>query len=216
MIRVVVVEDHPMFRKGLVALLGELDAVDVVGEAASGEQAEEAVAALDPDVVLMDLHLAGTNGVEATARITARHPRVAVLVLTMFDDDSKILGAMQAGARGYLLKEAAPEEIVRAVEAVAADQAVFGGAAAARVLAALRTTTEVVRPLPMLTDREAQVLDLMAQGLTNASIAARLYLSDKTVRNHVSNIFTKLGVSNRGAAVAKARDVGLGVARPSD
>lgn len=202
-----------MFRSGLVALLGELEGLEVVGEAASGDEATEVVGSVDPDVVLMDLHLPGTNGIEATARITARHPRVAVLVLTMFDDDSRILGAMQAGARGYLLKEASAEEIVRAVEAVAAGQAVFGGRAAARVLAALRARKDVARPLPLLTDREAEVLDLMAQGLTNASIAERLYLSDKTVRNHVSNIFTKLGVSDRGAAVARARDVGLGLAR---
>lgn len=210
MIRVVVVEDHPMFRNGLVALLGEIDGIDVVGQAATGEQADEIVAAVDPDVVLMDLHLPGISGVQATSRITARQPRVAVLVLTMRDDDASILGATRAGARGYLLKEAAPEEIVRAVQAVAAGQAVFGGAAAARMLAALRGVTEEPRPLAMLTDREAQVLELMAKGLTNASIAERLYLSDKTVRNHVSNIFTKLGVSDRGAAVARARDVGLG------
>lgn len=210
MIRVVVVEDHPMFRNGLVALLGELDGIEVVGEAATGEQAEEVVAALDPDVVLMDLHLPGMSGVEATSRITTRQPRVAVLVLTMLDDDSSLLGAMRAGARGYLLKEAAPQEIVRAVEAVAAGQAVFGGAAAARMLAALSAVTEGPRPLPMLTDREAEVLELMATGLTNTFIAERLYLSDKTVRNHVSNIFTKLGVSDRAAAVARARDVGLG------
>ncbi len=210
MIRVVVVEDHPMFRNGLVALLGELDGIEVVGQAATGEEADEVVAALDPDVVLMDLHLPGISGVEATSHITTRQPHVAVLVLTMLDDDSSLLGAMRAGARGYLLKEAAPEEIVRAVEAVAAGQAVFGGTAAARMLAALRGVTEGPRPLPTLTDREAQVLELMARGLTNTFIAERLYVSDKTVRNHVSNIFTKLGVSDRAAAVARARDVGLG------
>lgn len=210
MIRVVVVEDHPMFRNGLVALLDELDGIEVVGQAATGEQADEVVAALDPDVVLMDLHLPGISGVEATSHITTRQPHVAVLVLTMLDDDSSLLGAMRAGARGYLLKEAAPEEIVRAVEAVAAGQAVFGGTAAARMLAALRGVAEGPRPLPTLTDREVQVLELMARGLTNTFIAERLYVSDKTVRNHVSNIFTKLGVSDRAAAVARARDVGLG------
>ena len=174
-----------MFRNGLVALLSEIDGIGVAGEAATGEQADEVVAALDPDVVVMDLHLPGISGVEATSRITARQPRVAVLVLTMRDDDSSILGAMRAGARGYLLKEAAPDEIVRAVQAVAAGQAVFGGAAAARMLAALTALTEGPRPLPMLTHREAHVLELMAKGLTNTSIAERLYLSDKTVRNHV-------------------------------
>lgn len=209
-IRVVVVEDHPLFRNGLVALLGDLEGFDVVGQAASGEEADELVAAADPDVVLMDLHLPGISGVETTARITARHPRVAVLALTMLKDDSTIIAAVQAGARGYLLKEATPDEIVRAVGGVAAGQVVFGGAAAARVLASLGERNRAVRGVPDLTDREAEVLGLMAQGLTNAAIAERLYLSDKTVRNHVSNIFTKLGVSDRAAAVARARDVGFG------
>lgn len=210
MIRVVVVEDHPMFRNGLVGLLSELDGIEVVGQGSTGEQGVEVVAALDPDVVLMDLHLPGITGIEAISQIIARHPGVAVLVLTMLGDDSSILGAMRAGARGYLLKEAAPEEIVRAVEAVAGGQAVFGGEAATRALATLKAVKEGPRPFPMLTDREAEVLALMAEGLTNSAIAERLYLSDKTVRNHVSNIFTKLGVGDRGAAVARARDVGLG------
>lgn len=213
LIRVVVVEDHPLFRSGLVGILGDLDGFEVVGEAASGEQADELVAATDPDVVLMDLHLPGISGVEITARINARQPDTAVLVLTMLDDDATILAATQAGARGYLLKEATPDEIVRAVEGVAAGQAVFGGAAAARVLTALADPNRGVRPLPDLTEREVEVLGLMARGLTNSAIAERLYLSDKTVRNHVSNIFTKLGVSDRAAAVARARDVGLGDTR---
>ena len=209
-IRVVVVEDHPMFRNGLVALLDDEEGIEVAGQAASGEVAVEVVTALDPDVVLMDLHLPGLSGIEATSQITDRQPRTAVLALTMLDDESTILSAMRAGARGYLLKEATPDEIVRTVLAVAAGQAVFGGAAATRTLAALRATRHETRPFPILTDRETEVLDLIARGLTNASIAERLYLSDKTVRNHVSNIFTKLGVSDRAAAVAHARDGGLG------
>lgn len=212
-IRVVVVEDHPLFRNGLVALLSDLDRIEVVGQAATGEQADELVAAVDPDVVLMDLHLPGISGVETTARITARQPNTAVLALTMLEDDASVLAAMQAGARGYLLKEATPDEIVRAVEGVASGQAVFGGAAATRVLAVLINRNKGIRPLPDLTEREVEVLGLMARGLTNAAIAERLYLSGKTVRNHVSNIFTKLGVSDRAAAVARARDVGLGGSR---
>lgn len=212
MLRVVVVEDHPMFRAGLVALLGDLDTIEVVGQAASGEQAVEVVAAVLPDVVLMDLHLPGMDGIETTALITAQQPAVAVLALTMLEDADTIVAAVQAGARGYLLKEATPTEIVQALRAVAAGQAVFGGIAATRALAALATAA-AARPLPQLTEREAQILDLMARGLTNAAISERLFLSDKTVRNHVSNIFTKLGVSDRAAAVAQARDVGLGRSR---
>ncbi|MDP8967870.1 MAG: response regulator transcription factor [Actinomycetota bacterium] len=213
MLRVVVVEDHPMFRAGLVALLGDLNTIEVVGQAATGEQAVEVVAAGQPDVVLMDLHLPGMDGIETTALITAQQPTVAVLALTMLEDADTIVAAVQAGARGYLLKEATPTEIVHAVTAVAAGQAVFGGIAATRALAALATAEPATRPLPQLTEREAEILDLMARGLTNAAISERLFLSDKTVRNHVSNIFTKLGVSDRAAAVAQARDVGLGRSR---
>lgn len=209
-LRVVVVDDHPMFRQGLVALLGAIDRVDVVGEAGTGEEAQKVVAEVVPDVVLMDLNLPGMSGTEATARITAQHPGVAVLALTMLEDQANIVDVIKAGARGYLLKEATPEEIVRALDAVANGQAVFGGAAATRVLAALAASERETQPLPELTDREREVLDLLARGLTNAAIAQRLHVSDMTVRNHVSNIFTKLGVNDRAAAVARARDVGLG------
>ena len=208
-IQVVVVEDHPMFRKGLVALLDDQDGIEVTGQAATGEEAVNVVDALQPNVVLMDLHLPGMSGIEAASQITDRQPHIAVLALTMLNDDTTLLSAMRAGARGYLLKEATPEEIVRTIHAVASGQAVFGGAAAVRALAALRDTKQEHRPFPTLTDRETEVLTLMGRGLTNASIAERLYLSDKTVRNHVSNIFTKLGVNDRAAAVAHARDVGL-------
>jgi DNA-binding NarL/FixJ family response regulator len=209
-LRVVVVDDHPMLRQGLVALLGAIDRVEVVGEAGTGEEAQGVVAEVVPDVVLMDLNLPGMSGTEATAGITAQHSGVAVLALTMLEDQANIVAAIRAGARGYLLKEATPEEIVRALDAVANGQAVFGGAAATRVLTALAADERETQPLPELTDREREVLGLLARGLTNAAIAQRLYVSDKTVRNHVSNIFTKLGVNERAAAVARARDVGLG------
>lgn len=209
-VRVVVVEDHPMFRAGLLALFGDLPGFEVVGHAADGDQAEAIIAAVEPDVVLMDLHLPGISGIETTARITARHPRTAVLVLTMLEDDSTILAAVGAGARGYLLKEATPDEIVRAVQSVSTGQVVFGGTAATRVLAGLSATQRGRTPMGDLTEREHQLLTLVARGLTNAAIAERLHLSDKTVRNHVSNIFAKLGVSDRAAAVARARDVGIG------
>ncbi len=210
MIRVMVVEDHPVFAEGLVALFRDLPEVEVVGVAGTGEAAVELVDQVVPDVVLMDLHLPGISGIEATSRITARHPGVAVLALTMLSDDASILAAVRAGARGYLLKEATPADIVRSLEAVASGQVVFGAATGSRVLAALTASAVRPRPVPELTERELEVLDLVAAGLTNNAIARRLYLSEKTVRNHVSNIFAKLGVSDRAAAVARARDAGLG------
>ncbi len=206
-VRVLVVDDHPLFREGLAALLHDLPAIELVGQAANGQQALEQVAALAPDVVLMDLHMPDMDGTEATRRIVVDHPRTAVLVLSMLEDDASIFEAMRAGARGYLLKEATLDEIARALEAVAGGQAIFGGAAAARVLASLTAPTRTTG-LAGLTEREEEVLRLLAQGLTNAAIAERLYLSDKTVRNHVSNIFAKLNVSDRAAAVARARGAG--------
>lgn len=205
-----VVEDHPIYAEGLVALFRELPEIEVVGVAGTAEAAIELVEHNTPDVILMDLHLPGMSGVQATSHITARHPGVAVLALTMLSDDETILAAIRAGARGYLFKEAPQEEIVRSLQAVAAGQVVFGPSAGSRVLAALATEAARPRPLPELTDREREVLDLIATGLTNHAIAQRLFLSEKTIRNHVSNIFAKLGVSGRSAAVARARDAGLG------
>ncbi|MCK2220355.1 response regulator transcription factor [Actinomadura sp. ATCC 31491] len=211
MIRVMVVEDHPVFAEGLAALLREAPEVEVVGVAGTGEAAVELAGREAPEVVLMDLHLPGISGVEATSRILARDPRVAVLALTMLTDDETVLAAIRAGARGYLLKEATGEDIVRSLRAVAAGQVVFGASAGDRVLAALAAPAARPRPLPELTEREVEILDLVAAGLTNQAIARRLVLSEKTVRNHVSNIFAKLHVSDRSAAVAHARDAGLGV-----
>ena len=208
-VRVLVVDDHPMFREGLCGLIRELPSIDLIGQAATGEEALELVGASAPDVVLMDLHMPGMGGIEATRRMTAAHPEVAVLVLSMLDDDQTLRAAVAAGARGYLLKESTPDEIVGAINSVVSGQAVFGGAIGSRVLAAL-STRPASRALDGLTDREEEVLDLLARGLTNTAIAERLGLSGKTVRNHVSNLFTKLGVADRAAAVAKARDAGFG------
>ncbi|MFF0862120.1 response regulator [Nonomuraea sp. NPDC003560] len=205
-----VVEDHPVFAEGLVALLGDAPEIDVVGVASTGEAAVELAGRVAPEVVLMDLHLPGISGVEATARILADRPETVVLALTMLTDDESVLAAIRAGARGYLLKESTGEDIVRSVRAVAAGQVVFGASTGERLLSVLATTAARPRPLPELTDREVEILDLVAVGLNNQAIARRLVLSEKTVRNHVSNIFAKLHVSDRSAAVARARDAGLG------
>jgi DNA-binding NarL/FixJ family response regulator len=211
-IRVVVADDHPVFRRGLVGVLGEADDVDVVAEAADGEQAVAVAVTERPDVVLMDLNMAGTGGVEATRRIATAAPEVAVLVLTMYDDRDSVGAALRAGARGYLVKGAGGERIVDAVRAVAAGEAVFGADVAAQVLDRLvdqRSPRE--GPFPTLTERELEVLDLIAGGSSNTEIARTLVVSDKTVRNHVSNIFAKLGVPDRAQAIVRAREAGLGV-----
>lgn len=210
MIRVMVVEDHPVFAEGLVALLGDVREIDVVGVASTGEAAVDLAGRVAPEVVLMDLHLPGISGVEATSRILADRPEVVVLALTMLTDDETVLAAIRAGARGYLLKESTGEDIVRSVRAVAAGQVVFGASTGDRLLSVLAATSARPRPLPELTDREVEILDLVAVGLNNQAIARRLVLSEKTVRNHVSNIFAKLHVSDRSAAVVRARDAGLG------
>lgn len=206
-LRVVVVDDHPVFRQGLRVLLEELGVV-VVAEAEDGAAAVRTTLEERPDVVLMDLQMPGVGGIEATRQITDRAPGVKVLVLTMVDDDQAVHAAVRAGALGYLLKGAGLEEIRRTLDAVAAGQAVY----AAQVARRLRTlfATSASTPFPMLSERERGVLALMSEGLANPDIARRLFLSDKTVRNYVSSIFTKLGVTTRAEAIARARDAGLG------
>ncbi|MGA8258200.1 MAG: response regulator transcription factor [Nocardioides sp.] len=209
--RVVVVDDHPLYRDGLVTALATLDDVTVVGEAPDGETGLEVVASTAPDVVVMDLHMPGIGGIEATRRISEHHPQVAVLVLTMLDGDDSVFAAMRSGARGYLLKGADRHEIARALNAVSHGEVVFSSGIATRVLSFFAAgSTRSVDPFPELTEREREVLDLVARGMTNAEIARRLFVSDKTVRNHVSNVFSKLQVAGRAEAVARARDAGLG------
>jgi DNA-binding NarL/FixJ family response regulator len=216
-LRVVVADDHPMFREGLAATIDGLPRSKVVGQAATGLEAVELAQQAQPDVVVMDLHMPQMNGIDATRHITQRYPQVAVLVLTMLEDDASVVSAMQAGARGYLLKEANRADIGRALEAVAAGEIIFGPSVAARVLTLFSATTAVQQSgqsaFPELTDREQEILELVARGLTNPAIASRLYLSEKTVRNHVSNVFAKLHVTDRAAAVARARDRGYGSTR---
>jgi DNA-binding NarL/FixJ family response regulator len=217
MLRVVVADDHPMFREGLAATIDGLPRSKVVGQAATGLEAVELAQQAQPDVIVMDLHMPQLNGIDATRHISQRHPQVAVLVLTMLEDDASVVSAMQAGARGYLLKEANRAEIARALEAVVAGEVIFGPSVAARVLTIFSTTTASQQPgqpaFPELTDREQEILELVARGLTNSAIASRLFLSEKTVRNHVSNVFAKLHVTDRAAAVARARDRGYGLTR---
>ena len=211
-IRVVLADDHPVVRGGLRALLESLPLYEVVGEATDGESAVREVQLNKPDVVLMDVRMPGVDGLEATRRIRAATPDVAVLVLTMFDDDDTVFAAMKAGAQGYLLKGAEQGEIDRAIRAVVAGEAIFGPGVAARVLRHFSEPPTVRDdvPFPQLTDREREVLDLVAAGHRNAAIAEELFLSPKTVANHISSIFAKLAVADRSAAIVRARDEGMG------
>ena len=211
-IRILIADDHTLFRDGLRALFSSLPDIEVVGEAATGEQAVTAAAALQPDVVLMDIQMPGINGIEGTRRILNASPHIGIIVVTMFEDDDSVFAAMRAGARGYILKGADQGEMLRAIRAVANGDALFSAAIARRMMnyfAAPRPALPA-QVFPELTDREREVLGLIAQGFNNPEIAERLTLSQKTVRNHVSNIFSKLQVADRAQAIIRAREAGLG------
>jgi DNA-binding NarL/FixJ family response regulator len=210
-IRIIIADDHPVFRFGLRALLQTEPDTEVVGEATTGQEAIALAAELKPDIILMDLNMPDISGIEATRRILQKNPDVGILIITMFDDDS-VFAAMRAGARGYLLKGAEGEETLRAIRAVANGEAIFSPAVAKRVMQFLAQppSAEPEPAFPDLTPREREVLALLAQGLTNHAIAERLVLSPKTVRNHVSNIFSKLQVADRAEAIIQAREAGLG------
>lgn len=210
-IRLLVVDDHPVFRLGMVALLTSIDGFVVVGEAATVDEAVEQATAERPQVIMMDLQLGDGSGIDATRHILEQHPDIGVLAVTMMDDDDSVFAAMRAGARGYLLKGAAPADIERAVRSVANGEVILGPQVAAQAigfLAAGPPSGGVA--LPELTVREREILDLVARGLDNTSVSRRLALSPKTVRNHLSNIFTKLQVADRSQAIIRARDAGLG------
>jgi len=210
--RLLIADDHPAFRAGLRALLETARDLVVVGEVATGGAAVESAATLAPDVVLMDVNMPGIDGVEATRRIVDRAPHIAVLVLTMHDDDETVFAAIRAGARGYLLKGAQRAELLRAVRAVASGEAIFGPGVARRLVAYFGRPLPAadVTAFPELTDREREILDLVARGRSNAEITASLGVSPKTVRNHVSNVFSKLQVRDRAEAIVRAREAGLG------
>lgn len=211
LIRVVVADDHPIVREGLSALLSSLPDVEVVGVASNGRAAVKEVVTTRPDVAVLDLQMPDLDGIEATREIARAAPTVAVLVLTMFDDDGSVFAAMRAGARGYLVKGAEQEEIARAIRAVASGEVIFGPGIAQLVLgffAAPRPAAS--EPFPQLAARERQILDLLADGLSNTTIARRLGVAPKTVANNVSSIFMKLQVADRAQAIVRARDAGLG------
>jgi DNA-binding NarL/FixJ family response regulator len=211
-VRVVLADDHPMVRYGITAVLADAPEVAVVGEAADGEELLAAVAELRPDVVVTDLDMPGMTGAEATRELRRTHPDVAVLVLTLHDDDESLFAALRAGARGYLLKGADRAELVRGILSVAGGEAVYGAAVATRIVQFFTGAQQeyASQVFPELTDRERDVLSLIAAGKRNSEIATALTLSDKTVRNHVSNVLLKLQVPDRTAAALKARESGLG------
>lgn len=208
-IRVVIADDHPLFRDGLRTMLADHDSTECVGEAATGDEVLARVRDTRPDVVLMDLQMPGLDGIEATRRVLAAAPGTAVLVLTMFKDDTSVDAALRAGARGYLLKGAAQDELVRAIEAVADGHAVLGGPIADRVIQRLNRSVDHEERFPELTAREREVLRLLGRGLLNPGIGRELGISEKTVRNHVSSILMKLGVADRTQAALRARESGL-------
>jgi DNA-binding NarL/FixJ family response regulator len=226
-IRILIADDHLFYREGVRSLLKDVPDLEVVGEAVDGADVIDQATALQPDVILMDIKMPKLNGIEATRRIRESRPEICILIVTMFDDDDSVFATMRAGARGYVLKDADEDELVRAIRAVNRGEAIFSPAIAQRMIqyfaglsqhtsraesgaSPVGTTTPPASVFPDLTDREREVLDLIAQGRSNTEIAHRLVLSIKTVQNHVSNIFSKLQVADRSQAIVRARDAGLG------
>lgn len=211
-LRILLVDDHPLIRNGLRALLSSMTEMTVVGEATNGEEAIIQAAELQPDIILMDLHMPGLNGIEATRRILPASPRTGILVLTMLEDDASVFAAMRAGARGYLLKGADQADVLRAIRVVAHGEAIFSPSIAQRLMQYFANMQPILpkAAFPDLTDREREILGWIALGKSNAEIAEELVLSPKTVSNHVSTIFSKLQVVDRAQAVLRARQAGLG------
>lgn len=215
MIRLLIADDHTLFREGLRAILGTESDIEIAGEASTGARAVQLAASELPDVILMDIQMPEWNGIVATEKILDANPHIGIIVLTMLEDDDSVFAAMRAGARGYVLKGGDKAEMLRAIRAVAAGEALFGPAIAKRLVSffqEVRGLEQLAPPraFPDLTEREVQVLDLIARGYNNAEIAEKLFLSPKTVSNHISNIFNKLQVANRAQAIVRARQAGLG------
>src|SRR5215469_16335267 len=211
-LRILLVDDHPVVRKGLRALLASVPDMMVVAEATTGEEAVAQATELQPDIILMDLHMPGLNGIEATRRIVQTHPHIGILVLTMLEDDASVFAAMRAGARGYLLKGADQADVLRAIAAAAHGEAIFSPPIARRLMQYFANMQPMLpqAAFPDLTEREREILGLIAMGKSNVEIAEELVLSPKTVSNHVSNIFSKLQVVDRAQAVLRAKQAGLG------
>lgn len=214
-IRILIADDHRLFREGIRALLATTAEVGIVGEAEDGDSAVAACKALQPDIVLMDIHMPGLNGIQATQQILSEQPQTGIIMLTMLEDDASVFAAMRAGARGYLLKGANPDEMVSAIRAVAQGQALFGPAIATRLmnyfqdLGRMRLDAVAASPFPELTKRELEVLHLIAQGHSNQEIAQKLVISPHTMKNHITSIFSKLQVADRAQAIVLARRAGL-------
>lgn len=210
-LRILIADDHPLFRKGMRTLLTATADTEVIGEATTGREVIELAAALQPDVILMDLQMPGVNGIEATRQILQDSPNIRILVVTLFEDDASVFTVLRAGARGYILKDAKEDEILRAIRAVGSGEAIFSPAIATRLMEFFATPRPSASKeiFPTLTDREREILQLIARGSTNHDIARQLVLSVKTVNNYVSNIFSKLQVTDRAQAIIRARDAGL-------
>lgn len=215
-IRLLIADDHALFREGLQALFSATPGIEVVGEATTGEESIAIALKVRPEIVLMDINMPGVNGIEATRRILQANPTIGVIMVTMLEDDASLFSAMRAGARGYVLKGAHHQELLQTIRAVASGQALFGAPIAARILgffqdiAADKGATLPREVFPELTPRELEVLELIAQGANNSQIAEKLVVTDKTVRNHITSVFSKLQVADRAQAIIKARDAGLG------
>lgn len=213
-IRILIADDHLFYREGVRTLLKGVSDIEIVGDAISGNDAVEQSAQLQPDVILMDIKMPGLNGIEATRQILQTQPSIGILIVTMFDDDDTVFAAMRAGARGYLLKDADRDELVRAVAAIHRGEAIFSPAIARRMMSYFARPANAearsAQAFPELSDREREVLELMAKGHSNPAIASQLVVSIKTVQNHVSSIFNKLQVADRAQAIIRARNAGLG------
>lgn len=217
-IRILIADDHLFYREGVRTLLSTADAIEIVGEASNGQEVVARAAELEPNIILMDLKMPGLNGIDATRQIVQKQPSVGILVVTMFDDDESVFAVMRAGARGYILKDADQEELVRAITAVYRGEAIFSPAIAQRMMKYFSNLSREGRSkadtaFPELTERELDILELIAQGYGNPVIANRLSLSVKTVQNYVSNILNKLQVIDRSEAIVRAREKGLGTDR---